>query len=140
MSAGANAQQLACAWYETPPGAQSHPHHFHGAIEEAVFVLEGKGALRIGDERIAIAAGDYIALPAGPLHSHSLTNTSDEPLRYLCMSTVSNVDVIGYPDSNKVAFTAGAGASADPNAAPWVARTIRDQPSVDYYDGEDEAR
>lgn len=131
---GANGKEVSCSWYELPPGKQAHPHHFHSAIEEAVFVLAGKGATRIGDERIPISAGDYIAFPPGPASAHSMINTSDEPLRYLCMSTVAATDIIVYPDSGKISFAAG----FDParslrEQTPWVSKIIRDQPSVGYY-------
>ena len=53
-------------------------------------------------------------------------------------STVSTLDVVGYPDSGKIAVVAGIDASKGVLAgAPWV-RTIfkQDQASLDYYDGE----
>ena len=135
--AGANGREISCSWYEVPPGKQAFPHHYHSAVEEAVFVLEGHGATRIGDERIPIAAGDYITYPPGP-PAHSILNTGDAPLRYLCISTVTTVDVIVYPDSNKIAFGGGFDPAQSPREqTPWVAKIIRDQPSVGYYEGED---
>ncbi|MGH8179037.1 MAG: cupin domain-containing protein [Steroidobacter sp.] len=135
---GADGKSISCSWYEVPPGKQAFPHHFHSAVEEAVFVLEGKGATRIGDERIPISAGDYITYPPGPASAHSIINTSDEPLRYLCMSTVTDMDIIVYPDSNKISFGSGFDPAKTPQEqTPWIAKIIRDQPSIGYYDGED---
>jgi uncharacterized cupin superfamily protein len=134
---GANGAQLACTWYEVPPGKQAFPHHWHSAVEESIFVLAGKGATRIGDERIPIAAGDYVVYPPGP-PGHSIINTGEEPLRYLCMSTTASTDICVYPDSNKIMVGAGIDpAKALRDQTPWVAKIIRDQPSVDYYEGED---
>jgi uncharacterized cupin superfamily protein len=134
---GANGGQIACSWYEVPPGKQALPHHWHSTVEEAIFVLEGAGATRIGDERIPIAAGDYIAYPAGP-PGHSIINTGNAPLRYLCMSTTASTDICVYPDSNKLLVVAGMDpAKALRDQAPWVNKIIRDQPSLDYYEGED---
>lgn len=135
----ASGRRLACTWFELPPGKQAFPHHFHAAFEEAVFVLEGTGAARIGDERIPIAAGDYIAYPPGPETAHSIINTSDGPLRYLCFSTVDHLDIVVYPDSEKVAFKAG----VDPakplsDQTPWAAGRVKIQPPLGYYEGEDE--
>lgn len=131
-------RQIACSWYELPPRKQAFPHHYHSGVEEAVYVLEGGGAARIGDERIPIAAGDYIAYPPGPASAHSIINTSDAPLRYLCMSTVSSVDVIGYPDSRKLRVIGGRDPSvAVEDQSPWIAKTMADPPEADYYDGED---
>jgi uncharacterized cupin superfamily protein len=134
------ARQLACSWLEVPPGKRACPQHYHCAVEEAIFILEGSGSARIGDEHVPVAAGDYIAYPAGPDTAHSLLNTGDGPLRYLCFSTTSSVDIIGYPDSKKIAFDASAGLShqSQPSSV-WVDAMIREQPSLDYYDGEKDA-
>lgn len=118
-------RQIACSWYEIPPGKQSCPHHFHTNTEEAIFVLEGKGAARLGDAKVPIAAGDYIAYPPGPVAAHSITNTGDEPLRYLCMSTVAATDVTVYPDAGQMQVSA----SLDPKVAAdggpfWIDETV----------------
>ncbi len=137
ISPEVGAKQLACSWLEIPTGKRAFPHHYHCAVEEAIFILEGSGSARIGDEHVPVAAGDYIAYPAGPETAHSLLNTGDGPLRYLCFSTVSPVDIIGYPDSKKIAFEASADASqALQPGSVWVDAMIREQPSLDYYDGE----
>ena len=39
--------------------------------------------------------------------SHQISNTSDEPLRYLCLSTMDEPDVLVYPDSGKIGVFAG---------------------------------
>jgi uncharacterized cupin superfamily protein len=99
-------------------------------------VLEGSGTLRIGTEQVAVAAGDYIALPVGPEFTHALKNTGTVPLRYLAISAPASpvtMDIIGYPDSKKVAFAAGVTA---PGKA-WLRKLIKeDQPAVDYFDDE----
>jgi uncharacterized cupin superfamily protein len=136
----AGGRQLGCSWLEIPPGKRACPHHYHCAVEEAIFILEGSGSARIGDEHVPVAAGDYIAYPVGPDTAHSLTNTGDAPLRYLCFSTMSPVDIIGYPDSKKIAFDAGADASKQSQTGGvWIDAMIREQPSLDYYDGESAA-
>ncbi len=134
----AGGKQLACSWFEVPAGKQAFPHHFHSAFEEALYVLEGTGVARIGEERVTIGPGDYIAYPAGPATAHSLTNTGAGPLRYLCMSTISTLDIVGYPDSKKVAIASGIDAAKGIlRSDAWVKMLVRDQPSLDYYDGED---
>jgi uncharacterized cupin superfamily protein len=99
-------------------------------------VLCGSGELRIGQERVSVRAGDYAAFPAGPEHAHTLTNTGNEPLRYLSFSNQNTADICGYPDSKKFGFAAMPDSSAWPNGM-WVYRIIADQPSVDYFQGED---
>ena len=60
------ASGIGCSWYEVPPGRRAFPLHYHCANEESIFVLEGEGTLRIGAERVAVRAGDYITMPPGP--------------------------------------------------------------------------
>jgi len=62
-----------------------------------------------------------------------MINTGSAPLRYLCVSSKSRTDVVGYPDSNK--FLAAASPSANAQDKPWVRVLFRDQ-GLDYYDGE----
>ncbi len=123
-------KSIGTSYFEIDPGLQAFPNHFHSANEEAVYVLEGSGHVRIGNEKIAIKAGDYIAFPPGPEFSHSLHNTSNAVLKLLCISTLASVEIVGYPDSKKF------GVVAMQDGKPWVRMIIKDQPSLDYYDGE----
>jgi len=128
------AKSIGASYFEVPPGKQAFPHHFHTANEEAVFVIEGKGRMRIGQDEIDIVAGDYIGLPVGPDHAHSIRNTSNSALKILCISTLHPVEVVGYPDSRKVAVAAAPEVSKTPT--PWMRFIIKEQASVDYYEGE----
>jgi uncharacterized cupin superfamily protein len=132
------ARTLGASYFEIHPGRQAFPHHFHTANEEAVFVLEGQGLVRIGQEEIEIKAGDYVAFPVGPDHAHSVRNPTDQPLKLLAISTLQPVEVIGYPDSKKTAAFALPDASKGfkSGASPWVRMLVKDQPPVDYYEGE----
>lgn len=132
------AKSIGCSHYEIEPGRQAFPNHFHCANEEAVYVLAGRGTIRIGADAVEIAAGDYIALPVGPDHAHSIRNTSDEMLEILCISTLIPVEVVGYPDSKKTAAVGMADSSKGfmSGTTPWVRMIVRNQESVDYYDGE----
>ncbi len=130
------AKALGCSWYEVPPGKTAFPNHYHCANEEGVFILEGTGEARIGKDKVNVEPGDYIAYPPGPEYSHSLKNTGKGPLRYLCLSTMITTEIVGYPDSKKLA---GAGLF-DPATGIMGAKVrfiIKEQPSVDYYEGED---
>jgi len=133
------AKSIGSSLIEIEPGRQAFPNHYHTANEEAVYVLEGKGHVRIGKEEIAIEAGDYIAFPVGPETSHSIRNSSNAPLKMLCISTLHPVEVIGYPDSKKVAAFAlpEAGKGFMTGASPWVRMLVKEQPNVDYYEGEE---
>lgn len=136
LSQAAGGQALGCSLIELPPGARAWPHHWHAANEEAIYVLEGEGTLRLGDREQGVRAGHYVALPPGPAHAHQMRNTGAGPLRYLCMSTMLPTDICVYPDSGKVGVFGG--------AAPGGAgeRTVHgyfpDAARVDYWDGEED--
>lgn len=124
---------IGCSWYEVPPGKAAWPYHYHTANEESLFILEGTGTLRIGKEEVAVGPGDYAAFPVGPDHAHQVRNTGTAPLRYLCFSTMNPVEVVGYPDSDKI----GAAAWKADMSGPAVRVMLRRADgSVDYWDGE----
>src|SRR5580693_4948308 len=90
----AGSRALGATLTEVAPGAVSFPRHAHHANEEAIYVLSGSGEARIGEERVAVRPGDWIALPAGPSHAHQMVNSSaTDPLVYLCVSTM-DTDII----------------------------------------------
>ncbi|HEV8320548.1 MAG TPA: cupin domain-containing protein [Myxococcota bacterium] len=128
------AQGIGCTWYEVPPGRTAFPRHYHCVNEEALFVLEGEGSLRLGERTLPVRAGDYMTFPTGPELAHQLANTGGGPLRYLCFSTLRGAEVVGYPDSNKI----GAMAGPDPTgrADLWVRAIFPAAAQVDYYEGE----
>lgn len=87
---------------ELPAGKQSCPLHWHVREEEHMWFLEGRATLRLGDERIPVAAGDYVCFPAGRPLGHCMVNDSDAPCRYLVIGEKDPDDVCFYPDSDKV--------------------------------------
>jgi uncharacterized cupin superfamily protein len=119
----AGSKALGAILTEIPPGAVSFPFHYHSGIEEAIYVVSGTGTSRIGEQRVPIRAGDWIACPPGPEHAHQMINDSDAPLVYLCVSTMALADVVVYPDSKKVAATAGEWMS--PWHASWLQKVLR---------------
>lgn len=131
LGAAAGGQMLGANLTEVPPGAISFPFHYHCATEEAIYVLRGAGTARVGDARIAVKAGDYLAFPPGPDHPHQMINDGTEPLVYLCVSaSAQKVDVVAYPDSNKLAAAAG---TFEKPVHRWISRQGE---SLDYWDGE----
>jgi uncharacterized cupin superfamily protein len=136
----AGGRALGCSHFEVAPGKTAFPFHFHSAIEEAIYVLEGTGTLRVGADRVQIRAGDYVALPPGPETAHALTNTGSTSLIYLCMSGPAapmTLDVVVYPDSKKIAFMAGVDPVKGFRGGAWAMKIVKeDQPSIGYYDDE----
>lgn len=135
LSSAANGEKLGCSIYEVPPGRRAWPYHYHLANEEAIYVLQGSGKLRIGGQEVVISQGDYVALPAGEAGAHQILNTSDLPLRYLCLSTMVEPDVMVYPDSGKVGIFAGA-APGGPKEKRTFSKLLRSDAEVGYYEGE----
>jgi uncharacterized cupin superfamily protein len=135
LSTATGGVKLGCSLYEIPPGKKAWPYHYHTANEEAIYILEGKGTLRIGDKEIQISKGDYITCPAGK-EGHQVINSSDKELRYLCFSTMIEPDVIVYPDSNKVGVFVGA-APGGPKEKRTLHKYLRGDAEIDYWDGEE---
>jgi uncharacterized cupin superfamily protein len=132
-----DAQRIGCTHYEVAPGRTAFPHHYHCVNEEALYVLEGEGTLRIGDTKVELRAGDWVNIPTGPAHAHQFLNTGKAPLKYLCISTLGAAEIVGYPDSKKVAAMAGASYEVAIKGDFWARLIAREGTSLDYYDGED---
>jgi uncharacterized cupin superfamily protein len=128
-------EKLGCSLYEVSPGRRAWPYHYHLANEEAIYVLEGSGTLRIGGEEILVSQGDYVALSAKAEGAHQLINSSEAVLRYLCFSTMLEPDVMVYPDSGKVGIFGGA-APGGPREKRTFSKFLRGDAEVGYYDGE----
>ena len=98
--------KLRCGLWELPPGKRSFPMHVHHVTEEAMFVVSGRAKVRTPDGESEIGPGDYVSFPAGGT-PHQLVNDGTEPLVYLGMSANQGVDVVEYPESNKLACSVG---------------------------------
>lgn len=131
----AGGERLGCTLYELPPGRRSWPYHYHTANEEAIYVVAGRGTLRLAGRELPLAAGDYVALPIGERGAHQVHNDSAEPLRYLCFSTMVEPEIAVYPDSGKVGLFAGSapGTALGRTLTAFLARDA----DLDYWHGED---
>jgi uncharacterized cupin superfamily protein len=114
-----------------PPGKAQCPFHSHHGEEEMFLILEGEGELRFGNERHPIRKHDVIACPpGGPDVAHQIINTGATTMRYLALSTLSEVDACEYPDSGKVLIVTGQ------RDEPGLRKMFRAENTVDYYDRE----
>ncbi|MFB6175542.1 MAG: cupin domain-containing protein [Halobaculum sp.] len=134
LAAAGEGEDIGCSLYELPPGGQSWPYHYHTGNEEAMYVLSGRGTLRLAGESHSISAGDYVAFPADERGGHHVANDGEEPLRYLAVSTMREPDVIVYPDSEKVGVFAGSPPGSDDDRS--VHGYYREDDDVDYWEGE----
>lgn len=103
----AGGDRLGCSLYELPPGGESWPYHYHTGNEEALYVLEGTGRLRLDGTGHRLEPGDYVACPADETGGHKVVNDSEGTLRYLAVSTMDDPDVTVYPDSEKLGVFVG---------------------------------
>ncbi|SDQ19713.1 cupin domain-containing protein [Natronobacterium texcoconense] len=136
LAAAAGGEELGCSLYELPEGRRSWPYHYHTGNEEALFVLEGTGTLRLDGETLSLEDGDYVALPRGEDGAHRIVNDSDGPLRYLMLSTMTDPDVTVYPDSGKVGVFAGSPPGGDGDRT--VSGYFREDDAVSYWEDEEQ--
>lgn len=58
-------------------------------------------------------------------------------MKCLCFSTAPNADVVGHPDSDKMAAFAAPSYAEGQQGRTWVRTLFRADPSLGSYDGED---
>lgn len=124
-------QALTCGLWELAPGKKSFPFHMHHVTEEAMFVVSGTAKVRTPEGLTAIEAGDYLSFLPGA-GAHQLINDGTEPLVYLGMSSTKGVDVVEYPDSNKLAAAVG----APPDGKRFM---FKKDTQAGYFEGEPDA-
>lgn len=83
-----------CCIVEMQPGSTARPPHSHGDVEEAIFVLEGRGAMLTGGgRRHPVAKGSFILMRRNEIHM--LCNDSDVTMRAICFYS-GKTDVSKY--------------------------------------------
>ena len=131
VGAALGAAKLGYSVFAVPPGKAAFPFHTHYTNEEMIYIFEGAGLLRIGAEEAPVAAGTFIAFPAGADKPHQLINNGERDLKYLCVSTMEYPDITEYPDAQKIgALTCAPGGST-------LRAFYRKGDDVPYYEGED---
>lgn len=130
------AKQLGCMLHVVPPGKKAFPYHAHHANEELLVILAGQGSYRMGEANYSVRSGDVIAAPAGDgSTAHQLINTGNSELRYLCISTRHDPEVVEYPDSGK--FVVASMVPEDKGLIDArIAYVGRVENSLEYWDGE----
>ena len=82
LGSSAGGEKLGCSLYEVPPGRRAWPYHYHLANEEAIYVLEGSGTLRIGGEESA-----FLRVTTWRCPQERKQLTSSSTTRGLCSDT-----------------------------------------------------
>jgi uncharacterized cupin superfamily protein len=125
------AERIGGSVYDLEPGESVCPYHFEFGSEEWLLVLLGRPTLRRaggdGELEDELVPGDTVCFPPGPSGAHKVTNTSEDPVRILMLSTMPEVDISYYPDSEKFGVWPSGGVEGF---------LVRRESEVDYYDGE----
>ena len=130
LALGTAARKLGASIDTVAPGKRSCPYHFHHAQEEMFVVIEGSGTLRVAGEMLPLRTGDVVFIPPGSEYPHQIINTSEEPLRYLSISTRETPEICEYPDSGKYQ------AIASTDGTKEFCAIQRPDESLDYWEGE----
>jgi uncharacterized cupin superfamily protein len=124
-------EHLGLSLWELPPGQAAYPYHVHLAEEEALVVLAGRPSLRTPDGWRDLEQGDVVSFPIGAEGAHQVVNPTDQPVRFLAVSTHGQPDIVLYPDSGKVGP-----AERLPRGGGFRA-FFRLADQVDYWEGEE---
>jgi uncharacterized cupin superfamily protein len=83
------------------------PYHLHHGNEEVVLVLTGRLTWRSESGTRELSPGDVAFFPRGPEGLHALENHSDEPVRFLLLSSKVHPDVTERPEEGLVGVFVG---------------------------------
>jgi uncharacterized cupin superfamily protein len=128
-----DAELLGASVYELPPGERSFPAHFHHANEELLLVLAGQLTARLEGGESELQAGHAVLFRRGPAGLHQFVNRSDQPVRFLVVSTMIAPEVAEYPDSGKLGVFGEPPGSGRPDP---LKRFLRSDATLDYFAGE----
>jgi uncharacterized cupin superfamily protein len=100
----AGTERLGVSLYELASGAprELSKYHLQYANEELLIVLSGRPTLRTPDGERRLEEGEIAVFPIGARGAHQVFNETDEPVRYLMLSTMNAPDVMAYPDEGRV--------------------------------------
>src|SRR6185436_2389788 len=84
-----------------PPGKEAFMLHRHTLQEEWSYIVEGEGTAQIGEEKIKVTAGDFIAFPLNG-KAHNIVNTGTRDLVYLTGGEDTPHEIGHFPSVNKM--------------------------------------
>jgi uncharacterized cupin superfamily protein len=122
---------IGCSLWEVPPGEAAYPYHFHYADEEVLIVLAGRPTLRTPEGERSLEPGEAVRFPLGESGAHQVSNRTDEPVRFLAMSSHGRPDLVVYPDADKI----GVGERLPRGGG--LRAFFRRGDAVDYWEGEE---
>jgi uncharacterized cupin superfamily protein len=94
------AERTGMRHYVVAPGKLDGEPHCHGAEEEFFLVLDGEGAVLLGEEEIPLRVGSFVGRPPGTGVAHAFRG----PLTLLTYGTNEPNEICYYPRSKKLKF------------------------------------
>jgi uncharacterized cupin superfamily protein len=117
--------QIGATVYQLEPG-DFVVYHFHNASEELLIVLRGRPTLRTPSGERELEEGEVVHFPVGPDGAHGVTNESDDPVRYVMVSSLNLPEVAEYPDLGKI--TAQARTGSQTGERLWLIHDVEPAP------------
>ncbi len=102
----AGGKSLGASLYEIPPHAKGGAYHFHHGNTELLIVLRGRPTLRTPEGERVLAEGAVVPFGLGAASAHKLRNDTDQPVRYIMVSTIVSPDAVEYPDTKQLSVMA----------------------------------
>ena len=88
------------------PGREYAEYHRHLYEEQCFYLLSGRGEAIIEEISYSIEAGDFLGFPKNGV-AHTILNSGDEPLVFLCARVNLEQDVCDYPRMKKRLYMNG---------------------------------
>jgi len=101
LSRPAGLQRAHVNLLRVPPGKEAFMLHRHSVQEEWSYIVEGEGTAQIGEEKIKVGAGDFIAFPLNG-KAHTIVNTGTGDLVYLTGGEDTPYDIGHFPSVKKM--------------------------------------
>jgi uncharacterized cupin superfamily protein len=93
--------------YELAPGESVSEYHWQYGEEEWLVVVSGEPTLRTPDGERRLRAWDAAVFRRGPEGAHQVRNDWYEPARVLMFSSISDPEVVVYPEEGRTGVIAG---------------------------------
>jgi uncharacterized cupin superfamily protein len=100
LARDAGAIQTGMRHYVVAPGKLDGEPHCHGAEEEFFLVLDGEGAVLLGDEEVPLRPGSFVGRPPGTGVAHAFRG----PLTLITYGTNDPNEICYYPRSKLLKF------------------------------------
>ena len=97
VSRAAGMERLGISVATLPPGNEAFVYHSHESEEEFLYIVSGRGQLKVDGELIDVGPGDFMGFPA-PSVAHQLVNPYAEDLVYVMGGENHPVEIASFPE------------------------------------------